>query len=194
MKIYYNITKQCLVDEFNCQVNSKPILFFGEKPLWQLQLYHGEVGIEPQKADVSHIVSWSSAVDTDWDHASEPMCRTPDGIDTSSLSDGLLCIPMNANTVSFRDKLNGKRSCNGFWEVRGYDSTGNVVIVMIIDIVCHSTIDYDGKDAPDEPADNIATKAWTNAILSAKADAVSVYTKKEIDSMIGDVEQQLGGI
>ena len=194
MKIYYNITHQCLVDGFNCQVNSKPVLFFGEKPVWELQLYQGEVGFAPERANLSHVVSWCSAVDTDWDLASEPMCRTTTGIDISELSEGLLGIPMNANTVSFRDKLNGKRSCNGFWEVRGYDCTGNVVIVMIINIVCHSTIDHDGKDALDEPADNIATKVWTNAMLSAKADAVSVYTKSEIDSMLGDVEQQLGGI
>lgn len=213
MKIYYNTTNQCLVDEFNCQVNTKPILFFGEKPIWQLQLYHGEVGLEPQKANVSHIVSWSSAVDADWDHSSEPMCRTPSGIDISASSEGLLGIPMNANTLSFQNKLATKRKCEGFWEIRGYDSTGSVVMVIIMTIICHNAIDHDGGVQLDEPEGSTASKAWVESILSgkadinkvytreetdkkinAKADAENVYTKEEIDSMLGNIEQQLAEI
>ena len=194
MKIYYNTTKQCLVDEFNCQVNSKPVLFFGEKPVWMLQLYQGEVGLDPVKSNVSHVISWSSAVDADWDHASDPMCRTPSGIDTSLSTDGLLSIPMNANTVSFQNKLAKKRSCDGFWEIRGYDSTGNVVMVIIISIICHNSIDYDCSVQLDEPENNTASKAWTEAMLSKKADIEKVYTKEEINARIGTIETELAEI
>ena len=194
MKIYYNTTKQCLVDEFNCQVNSKPVLFFGEKPVWMLQLYQGEVGLDPVKSNVSHVISWSSAVDADWDHASDPMCRTPSGIDTSLSTDGLLSIPMNANTVSFQNKLAKKRSCDGFWEIRGYDSTGNVVMVIIISIICHNSIDYDCSVQLDEPENNTASKAWAEAMLSKKADIEKVYTKEEINARIGTIETELAEI
>ena len=194
MKIYYNTTKQCLVDEFNCQVNSKPVLYFGEKPVWMLQLYQGEVGLDPVKSNVSHVISWSSAVDADWDHASDPMCRTPSGIDTSLSTDGLLSIPMNANTVSFQNKLVKKRSCDGFWEIRGYDSTGNVVMVIIISIICHNSIDYDCSVQLDEPENNTASKAWAEAMLSKKADIEKVYTKEEINARIGTIETELAEI
>ena len=194
MKIYYNTTKQCLVDEFNCQINNKPMLFFGEKPVWQLQLYQGEVGLEPEKANVSHVVSWSSAVDVDWDNTSAPMCRTPSGIDASESSEGLLGIPMNANTISFLNKIEKKRSCEGYWEVRGYDSIGNIVMIIIIGIICHNSIDHNGGAQLDEPENNIASKAWVEAMLSGKVNAADVYTKNELDSMWGTIETQLAEI
>ena len=194
MKIYYNTTKQCLVDEFNCQINHKPVLFYGEKPVWQLQLFNGEVGLTPEKANVSHVTSWSSAVDADWDHSSEPMCRTASGIDTSASSAGLLGIPMNANTISFLNKLGQKRSCDSYWEIRGYDLTGNVVMVIIISIICHNSIDPDGGAQPDEPENNTASKAWVEAMLSGKADRLEVYTKTEIDNLTGNIETLLSEI
>ena len=166
MKIYYNTTKQCLVDEFNCQVNSKPVLYFGAKPLWELQLYQGEVGSDPVNADVSSVISWRSAVDTDWDHASSPMCRTPEGIDKSAAASGLLRIPMNANTTTFLAALQKSKSKDGYWEIRGFDSSGNVVMVIIINIVCHNAIDPDGGEDLDAPESDSASKAWTEAILS----------------------------
>ena len=101
---------------------------------------------------------------------------------------------MNANTVSFQNKLAKKRSCDGFWEIRGYDSTGNVVMVIIISIICHNSIDYDCSVQLDEPENNTASKAWTEAMLSKKADIEKVYTKEEINARIGTIETELAEI
>ena len=193
MKIYYNTSKQCLVDEFNCQINSKPVLFFGEQPVWQLRLYQSEVGSEPENTDISGIASWRAAVDSDWDSKTEPMCRTVNGI-AHNASTGLLTIPLNANTVSFLDKLENRKSRDGYLEIRGYNYSGNVAMVIIIGIICHNTIDPEGDDELDVLDSNTASKGYVEALLAGKANVSDVYTKDEIDGMINNLENELAEI
>ena len=166
MILYYNTDKQCLVDEFNCQINLKPVLYFGEKPIWELQLYQGELGSSPQNVDVSHVIAWRAAVDSDWDHATSPMCRTPDGIDKSAASDGRIGIPLDANTTTFLASVGHAQSRTAFLEVRGFDAKGNVVLVIVLNIICHNALDPEGGEVPEAPESDSASKAWTQAILS----------------------------
>ena len=129
MILYYNIDKQCLVDEFNCQINSKPVLFFGEKPLWELQLYQGEVGSSPKNVDVSNVIAWRAAVDSDWNHSTVPMCRTPDGIDKSAAAVGRIGIPLDANTTTFLGSVGQAQSRTAFRGFRSFTSFGIKSIV-----------------------------------------------------------------
>ena len=165
MKIYYNTTKQCLVDEFNCQTASKPILHFGEKPVWELQLFQGEIGSEPEKMDISHITAWRVAIDKDWSCDTVPMCRTPSGINKDDAATGLLKIPLNANTETFLKGLHSVKSINGFFEARGFDACGDVVIVIVFAVCCHNALDPEGGDLGELEL-NVAEKAWVEAILS----------------------------
>ena len=81
MILCYNLTRQLMVDADNCRINTKPSLFFGERPVWELRFLEGEPGSAGTASDLSHIVSYRVAVDTDWNSATEPMCRTVEGIE-----------------------------------------------------------------------------------------------------------------
>ena len=166
MKIFYNVTKQCRVDQGNSQVAGKPVLYLGEKPTWELQLYSGDAGTDPVEVDVSGVVSWRSAVDVDWNHATLPMCRTIDGIDKSRASTGLLGIPLNANTQNFSEGMGSSKSKDGFWEVRGFDSSGNVTFIVIIPIICHNAVDPDGVNDLEDVSSDAASMSWTRAVLA----------------------------
>ena len=166
MKIYYNVTKQCRVDEDNCQLTGKPVIYLGEKPVWELQMYAGDPGSTPEKIDLSSIISWRSAIDVDWNHATAPMCRTATGIDKTQAADGLLKIPLNANTESFSTGLGNKQSVNGFWEIRGFDAGGDVAIIVILGVICHNAIDPDGTGVLEEIVSDAASQAWTRALVA----------------------------
>lgn len=166
MKIYYNVTKQCRVDENNCQLAGKPVLYLGEKPNWELQLYSGDTGATPEKVDVSGVISWRSAVDVDWNHSTLPMCRTISGIDKTNAATGLLTVPLNANTQSFADGMGSAQSKTGFWEVRGFNSSGDVTVIVILSITCHNAVDPDGVSELEEVDSDAASQSWTRAVLA----------------------------
>lgn len=168
MRIYYNVTKQCRVDADNCQMPGKPVLYAGEKPVWELQLYAGEPGTEPETVDLSGAVSWRAAVDADWDRATPPMCRTVSGIDKSQAGSGLLTIPLNANTQSFAAGLGKAKSRDAFWEVRGFNAAGDVAVIVILPVICHNAVDPEGGAEPEELADDTASQTWTRAVLAQK--------------------------
>ena len=67
-------------------------------------------------------------------------------------------------------------------------------MVIIIGIICHNTIDPEGDGELETPDSNTASKAYVEALLAAKANVIDVYTKQEIDTMIGGVETQLSEI
>ena len=166
MKLYYNMTRQCRVDEDNCRLTGKPVLYLGEKPVWELQLYSGELGIEPGIPDLSNIVSWRAAVDSDWTSSTSPMCRTIDGIDKTQADTGLIKIPVNANTERFAQNLNGRQSIDAFFELRGFDDAGDVKVIILINIICHNAIDPEGGEPLEEIASDAASMAWTRAVLA----------------------------
>lgn len=108
MILCYNLTRQLMVDADNCRINTKPSLFFGERPVWELRFLEGEPGSAGTASDLSHIVSYRVAIDTDWNSATEPMCRTVEGIDKSRAAEGVLLVPVNANTQNYLSKIEAK--------------------------------------------------------------------------------------
>ena len=166
MKIFYNLTRQCRVDEDNCRLTGKPVLYLGEKPEWELQLYAGELGSEPEYPDVSNVVSWRAAVDCDWTAATSPMCRTVSGIDKSNAASGLLVVPINANTGRFASVLDGRQSRDGFFELRGFDDSGNVIQIVLINVTCHNSVDPDGVSELEELDSDAASMSWIRAVLA----------------------------
>lgn len=167
MKLYYNLTSQCRVDEDNCRLTGFPIVYYGTAPVWELQLYQGALGAEPGVPDVSGLTAWRAAVDIDWTSGTEPMCRTVEGIDVSRAAAGLLTIPLNANTITFADALNGKKSLNGFFELRGFNQQGAVEHIILFGVTLHNAIDPEGGVSPETVSPDTITRAEVMACLRA---------------------------
>ena len=199
MNLYYNTTAQCRVDENNTRIAAKPVIHYGACPTWELHFFSGDPSETPEAVDLSDIVAWRAAVDSDWNSATEPMCRTLDeDIDASQAADGIISVPVNANTQRYHTVVNGKQSVGGWFELRGFDDQGNVTLVVLLNITCSNSIDPTGGAEP-EPVDNdTATMTWVKARLAGKAD-VSDFTALEdrvtaLESAVGDFETQAEAI
>lgn len=164
MDIYYELLRKKLIDA-NGRAAASPVIHLGEKTIWNLHLRSGG-----SAADLSGVVSWRAAIDKDWSSSTDPMCRTVSGIDVSRAADGILGIPINANTVQFAAAVNGKRSVNAVFELRGYDSNGDVVLVIQITVQAVGAIDPAGVSDLDPVPDGMASEAWVRSFLESKAD------------------------
>ena len=167
MNLYYNTTAQCRVDENNTRIAAKPVIHYGACPTWNLHFFSGDPSETPEPVDLSDIVSWRAAVDSDWNSNTEPMCRTLDAdIDASQAAAGIISVPVNANTQRYHTVVNGKQSIGAWFELRGFDDQGNVVLVVLLNITCSNSIDPDGGAEP-EPVDNdTATMTWVKAEIA----------------------------
>ena len=167
MNLYYNTTAQCRVDENNTRIAAKPVIHYGACPTWELHFFSGDPGETPEVVDLSDIVSWRAAVDSDWNSNTEPMCRTlAADIDSSQAASGIISVPVNANTQRYHTVVNGKQSVGGWFELRGFDDQGNVSLVVLLNITCNNSIDPDGGAEP-EPVDNdTATMTWVKAEIA----------------------------
>ncbi|WP_288611607.1 hypothetical protein [uncultured Victivallis sp.] len=168
MILCYNLTRQVPVNLDNCRINTKPLLFFGERPLWELHFLQGEPGSEWTAADLSDVVSLRAAVDVDWDGDTVPMCRTVDGIDKSRAAEGVIGVPVDARTAVFLEKLGNKKSVDAVFELRGFDDAGDAVLIVQIDITCRGAVDPEGGEVPAEPDSDLASKTWTKGVLAQK--------------------------
>ena len=167
MNLYYNTTAQCRVDENNTRIAAKPIIHYGACPTWELHFFSGDPSETPEAVDLSDIVAWRAAVDSDWNSSTEPMCRTLDeDIDASQAEAGIIAVPVNANTQRYHTVVNGKQSVGAWFELRGFDDQGNVALVVLLNITCSNSIDPDGGAEP-EPVDNdTATMTWVKAEIA----------------------------
>ena len=167
MNLYYNTTAQCRVDENNTRIAAKPVIHYGACPTWDLHFFSGDPSETPETVDLSDIVAWRAAVDSDWNSNTEPMCRTLDeDIDASQAADGIISVPVNANTQRYHTVVNGKQSVGAWFELRGFDDQGNVTLVVLLNITCSNSIDPTGGAEP-EPVDNdTATMTWVKAVIA----------------------------
>lgn len=176
MRIFYNLSAQCVVDQSNCRLNTKPVLFLGTTPTWELFFYDGEPGSDPVPADVSSITAWRAAVDSDWDHSSPPMVRTSDGIDKSGAAQGIIRIPLDANTEPFAEKIRNNQSIAAFFEIRGFSAEGAAELIVVFNITCHNAIDpLGGEILP--PADDVASKTWVREQLAGSGGGITEEEK-----------------
>jgi hypothetical protein len=166
MNLYYNTTAQCRVDENNTRIAAKPVIHYGACPTWVLHFFSGDPSETPETVDLSDIVAWRAAVDSDWNSSTDPMCRTLDeDIDASQAADGIISVPVNANTQRYLNVVDGKQSVSGWFELRGFDDQGNVALVVLLNITCSNSIDPTGGAEP-EPVDNdTATMTWVKAVI-----------------------------
>lgn len=167
MNLYYNTTSQCRVDENNVRIAAKPVLHYAACPEWVLHFYSGDPSETPVPVDLSDIVSWRAAVDSDWNGSTEPMCRTlAADIDASGKAEGVIRVPVNANTARYLAVVQGKQSVNGWFELRGFDDGGNVALVCLLTITCYNAIDPTGGAEPEPVENDTATMTWVRAIVA----------------------------
>ena len=166
MDLYYNLARQCRVDADNRQITSKPTIYLAEKPTWILHFYSGDPGSGTSAVDLSHVSVWRAAIDKDWSSTTDPMCRTVSGIDVSRAGDGILAVPLNANTVQYASAVDGKKSVEAVFELRGYDSNGDIIIVIQFDVTAFGAIDPTGVTEPEEVPSGMASEAWVRAYIA----------------------------
>ncbi|MBO5990123.1 MAG: hypothetical protein J6R00_00560 [Lentisphaeria bacterium] len=142
------------------------------------------------------VAGWYFAIDSDYISETSPKLLIISGITLeTSEKETILTVPVaDTGTAELVNDLEGKASGKYTAEIGALDAEGRNVYTWQFGVVIKNRI-YNGGGTASVPSPPEGyTALQINAMLAAKADAVSVYTKSEIDSMLGDVEQQLGGI
>lgn len=145
MKIYYDLALQSRVVAPGQTNMTKPILFYGTAPAWEICLTdNGEV------PDLSGIAAWRAAVDGDFDKDTVPVCRSyGENIDTSGIADGVIRVRLFARTAEFLTALNGKKERSGYFELQGMNEAGYAEFVIHIPIKLHAAVDPMDAETPD---------------------------------------------
>ena len=145
MKIYYDLALQSRVVMPGQTNMTKPILFYGTAPAWEICLTdNGEV------PDLSGIAAWRAAVDGDFDKDTVPVCRSyGENIDTSGIADGVIRVRLFARTAEFLTALNGKKERSGYFELQGMNEAGYAELVIHIPIKLHAAVDPLDAETPD---------------------------------------------
>ena len=171
MLIFDTITGE-QVDSAGQRQTAPPKISYESAPTWAIQFVEADPAagtVSP--IDVSDAVAWRAALDKDWDHTTEPMCRTLDAdIDASDAANGIISVPLDAFTETFLDALDGKgrlRDCP--FELAGYDYEGRKTYSAIFLVEATGAVDPAGGEPPDPPG-NYYTKTEADALLAAKGD------------------------
>ncbi|MBR7120280.1 MAG: hypothetical protein IKC77_08785 [Lentisphaeria bacterium] len=156
----------------------------------------GELDLfSPEKLNIT---GWYFALDCDFDHTTSLKILITEGI-RCELSEGraLLKIPIaNTGTAELVADMNGAASKRYTAEIGGLDANANMVATWQFQMTVKNRI-FAGENAPAPP--EVTTPEYYNAmqinsLLNAKADVGNVYSKTDIDSMLGNIEQQLAEI
>ena len=145
MKIYYDLALQSRVVTPGQTNMTKPILFYGTAPAWEICLTdNGEV------PDLSGITAWRAAVDGDFDKDTVPVCRSyGEHIDASGIADGVIRVRLFARTAEFQAAVNGKKERSGYFELQGMNEAGYAELVIHIPIKLHAAVDPLDAETPD---------------------------------------------
>ena len=145
MKIYYDLALQSRVVTPGQTNMTKPILFYGTAPAWEICLTdNGEV------PDLSGITAWRAAVDGDFDKDTVPVCRSyGEHIDASGIADGVIRVRLFARTAEFLTALSGKKERSGYFELQGMNEAGYAELVIHIPINLHAAVDPLDAETPD---------------------------------------------
>lgn len=158
--IYFNYYKQWTVDENGSKNPIKPSIAFCEKPIWEIQIFEQDT----TPYDLSGIATFRCCIDSDYDHATAPMCRSlNESFLTSDRKNGLLKIKLDAMTVQFQQKIGKNKTLAAEFELWGFDSSGEQIFYLKFDVTAKNVIDPDGA---------VASEVLTNLIDRTYADSV----------------------
>jgi len=144
-------------------------LGYQSSPTWEIEFVTVENGVVTP-VDVSGAVAWKAAVDSNFDHTSDPMCRTLDAdIDKTEAGDGIIKPTLDANTDTFETAVGTKETIRAWFELQGLDSEGAVIYEARFEIIASNAIDPAGGTPPD-PVGNYYTKTEDLALLRAERE------------------------
>ena len=174
VNIYYNKNTDRQIDSSGGNSFSAPQLCYQDLPTWRIFFKNVDSAAGTITAvDVSDAVAWKAAVDDDFDHASEVMCRTLDAnIDSSQSSLGIIDVLLDANTAPFETAIGtADKKSPVYFQLEGFNTAGKRIHNALIKITATNTVDPLGGDPPN-PVGNYYTKTEVDAIAAGKADAI----------------------
>ena len=152
--------------------------------------------LEKYSGYLQDISTWYLAIDNDFNSTTPPKILVTSGItlveDQESL---LLKVPVvhtgtDALVSDMADRTTGSYTA----EIGGIDSGGDIRITWQFPISVRNRI-YTGSGSETVAGDpDYYTAIQINAMLADKADRKSVYSRSEIDTMLGNVESELAEI
>lgn len=180
--LYYDVTNQYLFDPVKgtkLPSSALPWIRFREKPVVNLRLYAGSSTATPYTG-LDATWAFSAAIDNDWDHSTDPMCKTLDaGINVAGdwaggnadAAAGQLSIRLDADTAEYEEEVDAALTGeirHTRMEVKAYDGTPDLVWSDSFSFRCYNLLDDDGSTTPATPANH--------------------YTMAEVDALIAGIE------
>lgn len=187
---YFNVDTGQLVDASNVPISNLtyPVICFKEYPVMCLSLYTGFAqGVVVPYTGFSELMTFTAAVDTDFDHDTDLMIKSrfaadvniPGDWESANISQGRLSIRLNANTLGFQTKIGSTPVLEAYFELQGFVSTliegvPQIVLASVtrLPVLVKNTID-DSEGTTPLPTDPLSGyyPYWTvDALLAAKSD------------------------
>lgn len=166
--IYFNTNTEKIIGAYGgAQLLNKYSIAYKASPVWEIHFVTVDEEGEYIPTDVSKATTWRAAIDIDFKSSTAPMVRTlPEGIDNTQASNGILLVQLDTDTETFLEKVDGKKSTAGVFEIRGTSVEGKVVFTYRFDITCYGAVDPYGT-APLPVVDGAVTTDFIYALLRA---------------------------
>ena len=165
--IYWDVVNKCHRNSSGDKTRSDqyPYINYIEKPIVNLYLVTDDSLTAYDKLNATY--SYSVAVDNDFDHSNNLMCKTDDdeinvtgdwegdSANTPDPASGEFSIRLDANTTQYRDKIGTvSEKANTKLELKCYNSTsGDLWAVFRMPFRCYNIVD-DGSATPTGRVDN----------------------------------------
>jgi len=211
IKIYYDVTNNVLRNADGDQIRKEeyPFIIYKEQPIVNLYLVTDESLTAYTGLGAAGEV-YSVAIDNDYDHDSNLMCKTldvninlvGDWEDDSDLTadptEGEFSVRLNANNSNYQTKIaSAQEKSNTQFELQVLDAAGgNLIFVRQIPFRCYNIIDDEGSVPPDLTSTFVVfgTKTITNGTdfvtvsglgLASAPAQILCTVRKPNDSSVG---------
>lgn len=159
-----------LLDNDGAILMTTPSISYQACPSWELHFMQTSTDNTLVPVDISEAVSWTSAIDQDFSDTTEPMVRVlPSSIITSGAASGIIIVPLDANTTTFYEKINGRQSLPCWVEFRGRDSNDKIVFDYKFRVNALGAIDAT-EGTPLNPPSGSVTLADVYALLRSSLE------------------------
>lgn len=129
---YFDKEAGRLVDASGGANNIPPPLLYQNKPTWEIHVV-SQVSGTVVASDLSSYLTWEFAVDNDWNHSTDVMCKTLNAnIDSSQKASGILTIKIDADTASFSTKIGTSQSISAWARLRGIAADGQRIGLVFL--------------------------------------------------------------
>ena len=148
-------------------------LYYGEVPDWEIHVVTVS-GTTLTAVNMTTAASFASAVDDDFSSASDPWVRVLDAdIVSTSKATGVITVPVDSNTATFAAGIGTSESVLAYFELRGLNSSAELVFYVRFAISAKNTLDPAGGTPP-APTGNYYTKTENVARFVNLAGAADI--------------------